>query len=160
MIFAGIDPGVTGALVFLSETSRVLYGEPLPTQPYRKSRYQIACGELARRLSPLREPNIESLITIEDVHAFPGQGVSSTFSFGMTFGQVLGVIESLGLRYQIVSPQTWQKPFFGSGSGNPKNRSKVVAQRLWPACRDLSGGMIDALLIAEYGRRSWHGKTP
>lgn len=159
MIFAGIDPGVTGALAFLSETSRVLYGEPLPAQPYRKSRRQIACAELARRLSPLREPNIDSLITIEDVHAFPGQGVSSTFSFGMSFGQVLGVIEALGLRYQLVSPRAWQKPFLGTGSGNPKNRAKVVTQRLWPACGDLSGGLIDALLIAEYGRRSWSGKT-
>lgn len=155
MIFAGIDPGVTGALVLLTETSGVLYAEPLPVLPYRNTRRQVNCRELHSRLSALREPGIESIVTIEDVHAFPKQGVSSTFSFGMSFGQSLGVIESLGLRHQLVTPQRWQKLLFAGMKGEPKQLAQLAAHRLWPGNTFKHGGILDALLIAEYGRRTW-----
>lgn len=155
MIFAGIDPGVTGALAFLSEGGQILYAEQFSTLPYNKSRRQIDCAQLARRLSALREPGVESVVTVEEVHAFPKQGVSSTFTFGMTFGQILGVIETLGLRYQLAHPRRWQKFLYAGMNGEPKKLSILAAHRLWPALSTNRDGLTDALLIAEYGRRAW-----
>ena len=159
MIFVGIDPGVTGAVAFLSETSRILYATAVPTLTLTKSRRQIDGVELTRQLLTLREPGIETFITIEDVHAFPGQGVTSMFSFGKSFGQILGIIEALGLRYQLVLPTRWQKLLFSGTAGEPKTRSRLAAHRLWPSNTSKHDGITDALLLAEYGRRTWAGKN-
>lgn len=88
---------------------------------------------------------------LEKVHAMPKQGVSSTFKFGKSFGFLIGVLTALGIPYEFVTPNAWQKQL-GCQSKGDKNVTKAKAQQLFPAEKIVHGN-ADALLIAEYGRR-------
>lgn len=101
-------------------------------------------------------------VFLERAQAMPKQGVSSTFSTGYGYGVWQGLLAGLGLPYEIVSPQTWQKAMFmGVSAGDTKARSALVAQRLQPSvdwrrtpkCKKPSDGLTDAFCIAEWGRR-------
>ncbi len=97
-------------------------------------------------------------VIIEAVQAMPGQGVVSMFTFGASWGLVRGVCAGLGLSYELVRPQEWQKAML---AGQPKQSEYLVASRLWPQAewrgshwsRVPHSGLVDAALIAEYGRR-------
>ena len=96
---------------------------------------------------------------VEKVGAHPGQGVTSMFSFGQSYGFILGVLAALGIGVQLVPPGTWKKEF--SLIGKDKAASVEVCKRLFPGvnllatdkCRKDSDGMAEALLMAEYARR-------
>ena len=96
---------------------------------------------------------------VEKVGAHPGQGVTSMFSFGQSYGFILGVLAALGIGVQLVPPRTWKKEF--SLIGKDKAASIEVCKRLFPGvnllasekCRKDSDGMAEALLMAEYARR-------
>ena len=93
-------------------------------------------------------------VYLERVHAMPKQGVSSTFSFGMQFGQIQGVLAALGLAYLLVEPSKW-KPGMGL-RGADKNESRAKAQQMFPTAslsRVKDHGRAEALLLAEFGRR-------
>ncbi len=101
---------------------------------------------------------------IEKAHAMPGQGVTSMFNYGMGFGKILGWCEMIGLPYTLVPPQVWTKEIHQGCSGaNAKEKSAQAVRQLFPK-EDLKAtprsvrlhpGFIDALLIAEYGRRNF-----
>jgi crossover junction endodeoxyribonuclease RuvC len=93
------------------------------------------------------------LCAIEVVYAFPGQGVSSMFRFGVTYGQVLGLAEALGWPLRDVQPKTWQAT---TGGGDYGARIAWVHAR-WPdvslvppRCRVPHSGAVDALAIAAW----------
>ena len=96
---------------------------------------------------------------IEEVHAFKGQGVTSMFNFGKSYGFILGVLEAYQIPYQVISPQKWKKEF--GLIKKDKKESIKVCKRLFPnvcllaneRCRIESDGMAESLLIAEYARR-------
>ena len=98
---------------------------------------------------------------VEKVGAMPGQGVTSMFSFGQSYGFILGVLTALGIGYQLVPPRKWKAEF---GLLNTQKQASVdVAKRLFPGvsllpsdrCRKESDGMSDSLLLAEYARRKF-----
>jgi crossover junction endodeoxyribonuclease RuvC len=89
---------------------------------------------------------------IENVHSMPKQGVVSAFSFGRNFGFLIGLLTALKIPYEFVSPQKWQKAM-GCLSKGDKNVTKAAAQRLFPDIK-ITHSIADALLIAEYGRRT------
>jgi crossover junction endodeoxyribonuclease RuvC len=100
-----------------------------------------------------------SIAAVEKVGAMPGQGVTSMFSFGQSFGFILGVLTAFGIPYQLVPPRKWKTEF---GLINTEKQDSVtVAKRLFPGvsllpterCRKESDGMSDSLLLAEYARR-------
>jgi hypothetical protein len=88
----------------------------------------------------------------------PHQGVVSMFTFGTGWGQVRGICTGLGIPYQLVRPQEWQREML---AGQPKGSEYLVASRLWPLTDWRSSaravkphsGLVDAALIAEYCRR-------
>jgi len=102
-------------------------------------------------------------IYIEKVHAMPGQGVSSMFKFGKVYGEVLGAIKSENIPHTLITPQKWQKEIFQGIETKlkPKEKALIAAKRLFPnesflatpRSRKPHDGMVDALLLAEYGRR-------
>jgi hypothetical protein len=88
---------------------------------------------------------------IEGVNAMPGQGVVSTFKFGMNYGLWQGILVALKIPFERVYPLKWQTAMSCRTGGN-KNISKARAQELFPRIK-VTHAIADALLIAEYGRR-------
>lgn len=151
MIYIGIDPGKNGGIATIgcSEFSEF-------TKVYSDDGIKQLCSQLTR----LR---IDCICYVEQVHAMPKQGVSSTFNFGVNFGFIQGVLKAYGIPYELVTPQKWKKEF---SCTSDKNTSIEVCKRLFPnvnlkatdRCKKDHDGMAEALLIAEYGRRHYNGK--
>ncbi|NCY22175.1 hypothetical protein EBX31_09510 [bacterium] len=110
MSFVGIDVGAKGGMALLSVDGAVLHLRPMPSM----------CGKfnVALMLESLREIDEHArlhskdgvrLAVMEHVGAFPGQGVSSMFSFGYNAGAIEGCVSALRWPYQLVRPQLWQK---------------------------------------------------
>lgn len=151
MIYIGVDPGLTGGVAILySETAS---SDDMPTFAYSATgavKRAVDCSALARKLS-LVLPYGQCKLYMERVNAFPGQGVSSMFSLGMSFWGVAGVAAALGIPVELVEPRAWKKHF---GLGPDKDQARGLASRLYPSV-DLSKkkdhGRAEALLIARYG---------
>ena len=100
---------------------------------------------------------------LEKSQAMPKQGVSSTFKFGRNFGIIEGTLSALGIPFTLVRPTEWCKVIHEGtkAGGDPKARSRMAVSRLFPnvdlkasdRCRIQHEGMVDAILLAEYGRR-------
>jgi hypothetical protein len=158
MIFIGIDPGKSGGIVALNDAGAITRREVMPV--------------LATAISPagiigtLRacRPGMEAgMAYLEKAHAMPKQGVSSMFTYGTGFGYLEMALVCLRLPYELVMPSTWQREMFqGTDSKlEPKNRAVHAATRIMDPsffmaserCKKPHLGLVDAYLIAEYGRR-------
>ena len=152
MYYIGIDPGQKGGIAVINERNALL-----DVFPYSNTKL----FDIAKFMSNVDE-DVGVMCFIEDVHSMPKQGVASTFAFGKGFGYILGVVESSGIPYQLVSPNKWKKHF---GLNSDKNKSVEMAKRFFPAqtflptsrCTKPSDGMAEACLIALYGKRTDRG---
>lgn len=150
MIIIGIDPGAkTGGICSLSDLGIVLSLDIMP--PLQELVCFIDYVETPRHCF------------IEKAQSFPKQGIASAFNYGDHFGQLQGILIALRIPYTLVAPGTWSKVMLSGTKekDKPKDRNITAAQRLFPGvnlvadgCRKPHTGMVDALLIAEYGRRS------
>jgi Holliday junction resolvasome RuvABC endonuclease subunit len=144
-VIIGIDPGQSGGIAFL---------EP-QHGPF---------GVVAATKMPDTEADVRDLFGqgnkafafIESVHSMPKQGVSSSFKFGRNYGFLRGVLIALGIPFEEVTPQKWQKAM-GCMSRGDKNVTKARAQQLFPSVPRITHATADALLIAEFGRRKRNG---
>ena len=144
MTYIGIDPGKKGGIAIIRENGVTLV--PFDNEAY------------AREL--LRVDN--ALCALERVGAMPGQGVTSMFSFGENYGFIQGLLTANAIPYELVTPQRWKKAFEVTGD---KNTSIAVAKRLFPGVslrrtvqsRKDDDGMAEALLLAEFARRTMGG---
>jgi hypothetical protein len=153
----GIDPGLQGGIVVLDSGRELLEAHTMPTIGNLLNLDQLS--QIIRGISI----NYKAHVFIEQVSAMPKQGVSSMFKFGRVFGVLEGMLATVALATEYVRPQEWQKNMHQGieKSLNPKERSLIAAQRLFPTldlkrtpkCTTQHDGLIDALLIAEYGRR-------
>lgn len=152
MIYIGIDPGKNGGIAILIKNN----------QFFGATTYVFNEVSLITILDELKNYNCKC--TLEHVHAMPKQGVTSTFNFGMNFGFIQGVLRAYGIPYELVTPQKWKKEF---SCTSDKNTSIEVCKRLFPKvnlkaterCKKDHDGMAEALLMAEYGRRHYNGKS-
>lgn len=87
---------------------------------------------------------------LEKVSAMPGQGVSSTFKFGASFGELKMALTAIEVPYTLVTPAKWQKSL-GCLSRGDKNVTKTRAQQLYPTAK-LTHATADALLMANYAK--------
>ena len=150
----GVDPGLGGGLAIIGN-------EGIMTETMPVTAGEIDLARLARWLKA--HSHDISMAFVEKVHSMPKQGVSSTFKFGDVYGTIKGMLTAFGIPFELVTPQSWTKELHaGVSKGLPaKERSRLVASRLFPdldlressRCRVPHDGMIDALLIAEYGIR-------
>lgn len=152
MIVIGIDPGITGAVVSISEHGSVCFFDT-PTTPPGSGRREFLPVEMADILYEFKN---NSHVFIEKVHSMPGQGVASMFSFGMGYGIWIGIVAALKIPYSLVTPQSWKKDLMQGMKD--KDASRLRAQQLLPweterLKRKKDVGRADAFLIAEYGRR-------
>lgn len=159
MIYIGIDPGKNGGIAYIQES----YMQASCISPcLLKNTFVFDEKGL---VSLLKKFNPDVCVAyVEQVHAMPKQGVSSTFNFGMNFGFIQGVLKAYDIPYELVTPQKWKKEF---SCTSDKNTSIEVCKRLFPnvnlkatdRCKKDHDGMAEALLIAEYGRRHYNGES-
>lgn len=136
MIIGGIDPGINGGIAISSGDNMYAYKMP----------------ETEKDICELILTYPLKAIFLESVHSMPGQGVASSFKFGRGYGFLRGIITALEIPLHDVSPQKWQK-FIGCLTKGDKNVSKQKAQQLFPKLK-ITHATADAILIAEYGRRT------
>jgi len=142
----GIDPGISGALAWLSDDGHLISTMDMPAievHGKKKVSPQILTSELAGR-RPI-------LAVIEDVGAMPGQGVTSMFNFGYSAGILVGVCAGLGIPTVLYRPAVWKR---AAGVPADKGAARQMAQRLWPGCRDFDrvkdDGRAEAALLARW----------
>ena len=97
--------------------------------------------------------NEETSVVVEQVNAMPGQGVTSMFNFGQTFGAIKGICASLGLPIFFVRPSKWKKHFDLINSQKDSSRTKAI--EMYPSLsselsRKKDVNKADAILIARY----------
>jgi len=150
-IFIGIDPGVSGAIAILAPDGVTFFDMPVLEV---KKKQTLDYAGLAGILRPFS--GCGAFVAVELVGSMPGQGVSSTFAFGRSYGAVLATLATLEIPYELVTPPVWKRAFRLVGC--EKDESRAAALRLFPQCAsDLRlkkhHGRADALLMAEYLRR-------
>lgn len=154
MIYIGIDPGKNGGIAYIQDTGI--------DEVMLKNTFVFDENTMITLLHNFIPGHCVAYV--EQVHAMPKQGVSSTFNFGVNFGFIQGVLKAYKIPYELVTPQKWKKEF---SCTSDKNTSIEVCKRLFPKvnlkvtdrCKKDHDGMAEALLIAEYGRRHYNGNT-
>lgn len=150
--YVGIDPGATGGIALVTHSGILSDVVPMPSMDG-----EVSGSLLSQILDTYREDiNDRLVVVIEQVHAMPKQGVSSTFKFGTSFGVALGVVQAMHFSMHRVTPQQWKKTF--TLIGKDKDASRSQATELWPSMKihwkyKNKNGLSDAALIAEHGRR-------
>jgi crossover junction endodeoxyribonuclease RuvC len=152
-VILGIDPGLTGAISAMSITGEFERVCDLPVIRDRSLAW-IDGGELRSLLLELIRGR-NAIACIERVSAMPRQGVASSFQFGVGFGSVLGVLQAMQCRIELVTPASWKK---GLGLSSDKAASLHKARLLFPGA-DLRlakhDGRAEALLIAHWFQKSF-----
>ena len=146
-MIVGIDPGISGALAWLTDDGRHLISTMdmpvVEVHGKKKVSPQILASELAGR-RPI-------LAVIEDVSAMPGQGGTSMFGFGYSAGILAGVCAGLGIPTVFYRPAVWKRQ---AGVPADKGACRQQAQQLWPGCRDFdlvkNDGRAEAALMARW----------
>ena len=149
----GIDPGLSGAIAIL-EKKKVLNLFDMPVMAEgKKNKKQLNSAQL---VNIIRENSIgdeEVAVVVEQVNAMPGQGVTSMFNFGQTFGAIKGVCAALNLPIFFVRPSKWKKYFELINSSKDSSRTKVI--EMYPSlssqlAKKKDVNKSDAILIARY----------
>ena len=153
MIIIGIDPGLSGAIAILDD-KKVLSVFEMPVMAEgKKNKRQLNSAQLVNIIRENIKKNEEAVVVVEQVNAMPGQGVTSMFNFGQTFGAIKGVCAALELPIFFVRPSKWKKHFELINSSKDSSRTKVI--EMYPS---LSGQLTkkkdvnktDAILIARF----------
>jgi len=151
----GIDPGVTGAVAVLRGAIHgdgrnfIIFDMPVMTTGKKQ---QINPYEFYKLLTMAVDRLDDCTVYLEQVSAMPGQGVTSSFGFGVSFGIIQGVLAALGVPVVMVAPSTWKRR--AKLIGKDKDQARTLAQRLYPSVelgRKKDVGRADAILIARFG---------
>ncbi len=138
-VHLGVDPGANGAI------AAVLDGALLWVEDTPNPLHGAAVSDLLGAWDDYEA-------AIEDVHSMPGQGVSTTFKFGMNHGIVIGALGALRIPYRLVTPGQWKKAMRVT---KDKDTSRARATELWPGMAELfkrkkDDGRAEAALIARW----------
>ncbi len=153
MKIIGIDPGLNGAIVIM-ENNKVLSVFDMPVMSEgKKNKRQLNSAQLVRIIKENTLANDDINVVVEQVNAMPGQGVTSMFNFGQTFGAIKGVCAALELPIFCVRPAKWKKHFELINASKDSSRTKVI--EMYPTLsNDLAKkkdvNKSDAILIARY----------
>ena len=146
MKIIGIDPGLSGAIAVL-ENNKVLNIFDMPVMSEgKKNKRQLNSAQLVCLIKENIKFNEEITVVVEQVNAMPGQGVTSMFNFGQTFGAIKGVCAALELPIFFVRPSKWRKHFelisskcffhfdgLTKKTGNSKAaQTPLIAPKVWP----------------------------
>ena len=153
MIIIGIDPGLSGAIAVLKDKNvNSIVDMPVMAEG-KKNKRQLNSAQLVNIIKNNIEKNEEIAVVVEQVNAMPGQGVTSMFNFGQTFGAIKGVCAALGLPIFFVRPSKWKKHFELINSSKDSSRTKAI--EMYPLlsnqlAKKKDVNKSDAILIARF----------
>ena len=149
----GIDPGIAGAIAILDE-KKIVDVIDLPTMADgKKNKRQLNSSQLTNIIKQNTSKGEEIAVVVEQVNAMPGQGVTSMFNFGQSFGAIKGVCAALELSIFFVRPSKWKKYFELINSSKDASRTKVI--EMYPSLSNQLSkkkdvNKSDAILIAKF----------
>ena len=153
MLIIGIDPGLSGGIAILKNNKvQTLYDMPVMPEG-KKNKRQLNSAQLAKLIKDnIKEQNEVSVI-VEQVNAMPGQGVTSMFNFGQSFGILKGICSAMQLPMYFVRPAKWKKYFNLINSEKDASRTKAI--EIFPyfsseLSRKKDSNKADAILIASF----------
>ena len=153
MRIIGIDPGLSGAIAILDDL-KISDMFDMPVMPEgKKNKKQLNSAQLVKIIKRHILSNDNTFVIVEQVSAMPGQGVTSMFNFGQTFGAIKGICASLNLPIFYVRPAKWKKHFDLINSSKDASRTKAI--EMYPSISDRlrkkkDVNKADAILIARY----------
>ena len=153
MIIFGVDPGVSGAISVL-DGKKVLGIYDMPTMiDGKKNKKQVNGAQVTNIIKERLNEKKEIVVVVEHVNAMPGQGVTSMFNFGQSFGVIKGVCSALSLPIHFVRPTKWKKHFNLIKTNKDASRTKVI--EVYPEIsnqlsRKKDSNKADAILIASF----------
>ena len=155
MLIIGIDPGITGAICFFEDGEVKDVIEMPNMADGKKNKRQINGSQIFNEIS-VRIKDIskkEVLVVMEQVSAMPGQGVTSMFNFGQSFGVIKGICSAMQLSVHLVRPVKWKKYYSLIKCEKDASRTKVI--EIFPyissqLSKKKDSNKADAILIASF----------
>ena len=153
MKIIGIDPGLSGAIAVMHDKKVInMYDMPVMAEG-KKNKRQLNSSQLVNIIKENINEDEDTIVVVEQVNAMPGQGVTSMFNFGQTFGAIKGVCAALRLPIFFVRPSKWKKHFELINSSKDASRTKVI--EMYPTLSDQLAkkrdvNKSDAVLIAKF----------
>ena len=155
MLIIGIDPGITGSICFF-EDGKIIDVVEMPNMAEGKKNKRQVNGaqiyhEISKRIKNLEKKDIK--VIIEQVAAMPGQGVTSMFNFGQSFGVLKGICAAMQIPMYFVRPTKWKKYFNLINSEKDASRTKAI--EIFPhfstqLSRKKDSNKADAILISSF----------
>ena len=155
MLIIGIDPGISGSICFFKD-GKILDVVEMPTMTDGKKNKRQVNGsqiynEIKKKIDVVSEEDIR--VVIEHVTAMPGQGVTSMFNFGQSFGILKGVCSAMRLPMYFVRPTKWKKYFNLINSEKEASRTRAI--EIFPyfssqLSKKKDANKADAILIASF----------
>ena len=155
MLIIGIDPGLSGSICFFDD-GKIVDVIDMPTMTDGKKNKKQVNGaqiynEISARLKNIEKRNVR--VVIEHVSAMPGQGVTSMFNFGQSFGILKGICSAMQLPMLFVRPAKWKKYFNLINSEKDASRTKAI--EIFPyfssqLSKKKDSNKADAILIASF----------
>ena len=154
MLIIGIDPGISGSICFF-EDGKILEVIEMPVMNEgKKNKKQVNGSQIYNEfLKRINRKNDEIRVVIEQVSAMPGQGVTSMFNFGQSFGILKGICSAMQLPMFFVRPAKWKKYF--NLINSQKDASRTRAIEIFPyfstqLSKKKDSNKADAILIASF----------
>jgi crossover junction endodeoxyribonuclease RuvC len=155
MLVIGIDPGISGSICFFQD-GKIIDVVMMPTMTEGKKNKKQVNGsqifnEISEKIKNLDKRDIK--VIIEQVSAMPGQGVTSMFNFGQSYGILKGICSAMQLPMYFVRPAKWKKYF--NLINSEKDASRTRAIEIFPyfsgqLSRKKDSNKADAILIASF----------
>ena len=155
MLIIGVDPGISGAICFF-ENGEIKDIIDMPVMADgKKNKKQINGSQIYNEMIERTKniPKKDIIVVIEQVSAMPGQGVTSMFNFGQSFGVIKGICSAMQFSVHFVRPAKWKKYFNLLKTEKEASRSKAI--EVFPyisskLTRKKDSNKADAILIASY----------
>ena len=155
MLIIGIDPGISGAICFLNDGKIIEVIEMPSMSDGKKNKKQVNGSQVFNEISNyIKDAELNNVkVVIEHVSAMPGQGVTSMFNFGQSFGILKGICSAMRLPMYFVRPAKWKKYFSLINSSKDASRTKAI--EIFPyfssnLSKKKDSNKADAILIASF----------
>ncbi len=144
----GIDPGLSGAIAILDSAGCIETVRDLPI--IRDAKLAWVDGSELQSIIMAALHGRTAVAMVERVSSMPGQGIASSFQFGVGFGSILSILQAMHIPLEFVTPAVWKKSY---GLGRDKHASLHKARLLYPTAElhlAKHDGRAEGLLLARY----------